>query len=87
MASKYDGVFDKAGGGDAPADDDYDKDEDQDEPGDEKLPPDFEAAYDDYEKNPTAMTFWRAVEACADHKGGGGGLAILLGGPKGKKGR
>lgn len=67
----------------APKGADMDADEDEDQPGDEKLPPGYEAAYDEYEQNPSAMTFWRAVEACTEGKGGG--LAILLGGGKGKK--
>lgn len=80
MAGSLKGLYDDAGK--SPASD-MDADEDEDQPGDEKLPPDFEAAYDEYEKDPSAMTFWRAVEACAEHKSGGG-LAILIGG-KGKK--
>lgn len=55
----------------------------EDEP---EYSPEYMAAYDEYETAPSAETFWRAVEACVAEtgKGGGGGLAILLG-PKGKK--
>lgn len=48
---------------------DYDSDEDNDEPGDEGLDPAFETAYDDYKANPSAETFWSAVEACVSAKG------------------
>jgi len=81
MAGSLASIFGKGSGdGPPPKEDSY---EDEDQPGDEKLPPDFEAAYDEYEQNPTAMTFWRAVEACAEHHGGPG-LAIMIGG-KGKR--
>ncbi len=48
------------------------------------VPPDFQAAYDDYMESPTAKSMYDMIEAC---KAGGekpGGLALILGG-KGKK--
>ena len=77
MAGSMKGLYDDPPKGDAEP-----MEEDEAEEGDDKLPPGFEAAYDEYESNPSAETFWRAVEACTEGKGGG--LAILLGG-KGKK--
>lgn len=71
----------------------YDEPPDDEEPmgdmggGEEEYSPEYMAAYSEYEEAPSAATFWRAVEACvAETKSkGGGGLAILLGKPKGKK--
>lgn len=60
----------------------------EDDAGEEDSPysPEYMAAYDEYAESPSAETFWRAVEACvAETGGGGGGLALLLGKPKGKK--
>jgi hypothetical protein len=83
-APSYKGILD--GGGDLPPpkmsggdDTDPDADEDMDQEGDSDLPPEFESAYDAYEQNPSAKTFWDAVEACTGNKPGGG-LALLLGG-------
>lgn len=36
---------------------------DEAEEGDD-MPPDFTAAYSEYEKDPSPDTFWRAVKAC-----------------------
>ncbi len=77
------------GGSDTYADpeddtEDADEDEDEDMPGDSDLPPDFESAYDAYEKTPSAQTFWDAVEACTAAPKGGG-LALLIGKGKPKK--
>ena len=57
--------------------------EDDDEAGDSSLPPDFESAYDEYQANPSAQSFWDAVEACTQGKSGGG-LALLIGKTKSK---
>ena len=61
---------------------------DGDEPAAEEeseYPPEYTAAYQEYEDAPSAETFWRAVEACtAASKPSSGGLALILGGPKGK---
>ncbi len=82
-------AFGGGGGGDTYADpegDTVDADEDEDMPGDSDLPPDFESAYDAYEKTPSAQTFWDAVEACtAAPSPKGGGLALLIGKGKPKK--
>lgn len=49
------------------------------------VPPDFQAAYDDYMDSPSASSMYAMIEAC---KSGGSdkspGLALILGG-KGKK--
>ena len=71
------GVFDE-GAGTEPDEEDYASDSD-----DSGLPPDFESAYAEYEANPSAQSFWDAVEACTANKGGG--VAALLVGPKAKK--
>jgi hypothetical protein len=70
------------GGGDYADDPEPGGMEDEDMSGDTDLPPDFEAAYDEYDSNPSAQTFWAAVEACTAAPKGGG-LALLIG--KGKK--
>jgi hypothetical protein len=67
-----------------PEADTMDADEDEDMPGDSDLPPDFESAYDSYAANPSAQTFWDAVEACTAAPKGGIGL-LLEGKPKSKK--
>lgn len=49
------------------------------------VPPDFQAAYEDWELEPSPSTMYAMIEACK--AGGGGGkpdLALILGG-KGKK--
>ncbi len=61
------------GGSDTYADPEDDTDSD--------LPADFESAYDEYASNPSAQTFWNAVEACTSASKPGG-LALLIG--KGK---
>lgn len=38
---------------------------DSSEPDDNGLPPDFEAAWQDYHDHPSAQSFWDAVEACS----------------------
>ncbi len=66
-----------------PEADTMDGDEDEDMPGDSDLPPDFEAAYDEYANDPSAQTFWAAVEACVNAPPKGG-AALLLDIGKGK---
>jgi len=50
------------------------------------MPPDFEAAYADYEADPSASTMYAMIQAChgASEPEKPGGLALILGG-KGKK--
>lgn len=62
--------------------DDMGKDTDEDE-GDDSLPPEFKTAYEAYESEPSAKTFWDAVEACTGNKGGG--LLAILGKSKSPK--
>lgn len=40
--------------------------EESDEP---EVPGDVAAAYDEYEANPSAKTFWEAVQACVQNSG------------------
>lgn len=57
---------------------------DEEEPAESDVPPDFQAAFDEYSEAPTAKGLYDLIELC---KGGGGGkpdLALILGG-KGKK--
>lgn len=58
--------------------------EESEEGGD--VPPDFEALYADYEEAPSAKALYDLIKSC---EGGGesekpGGLALILGGKKGK---
>ena len=57
------------------------EEEETEEGGD--VPPDFLAAYEEYEAAPSAKTLYDAIEACKSGKEPGG-LALILGG-KGKK--
>lgn len=51
------------------------------------VPPDFQAAYDEWEAAPSAESLYAVIEACKSggESGGGGGLLALIGKPKGKK--
>jgi len=69
-------------GGDAYADEPLDEELPPDEGADDDVPPEFQAAYDEYEAAPSAASAYRMIEACK--AGSGGGLALLLE-DKGKK--
>ncbi len=61
-----------------------DAEEESEDGGD--VPPDFEALYADYEEAPSAKALYDLIKSC---EGGGeaekpGGLALILGGKKGK---
>ena len=47
------------------------------------VPPDFQAAFDDWEADPSAQNMYQMIESCKSGKEPGG-LALILGG-KGKK--
>lgn len=51
-----------------------------------EVPPDFQAAYDEYTEMPSASSMYRMIEACKGGSSSGkpGGLALIFGG-KGKK--
>lgn len=82
-APKPEDVFGGGRGGAAP---DGDGDYDGDQAGSEDVPPEFEAAFQEYEsaEDPAERmkALYRCIEAC---KGGSGGLALVLGSPKGGK--
>ncbi len=89
MAKSYKDMVDALAGDDTPppGDDEDMQDHGDDEAKEGDLPPEFEAAYKEYEDNPSAQTFWAAVEACVGAGGGGDedkghGLMIMIG--KGK---
>lgn len=72
-------------GADEEEGEDYASPEEEAQEESSEVPPDFQAAYDEWEANPSAESLYRAIEAC---KGGSsvkpGGLELIFGG-KGKK--
>lgn len=85
MAKSYKDMVDALAGDDTPPPASDESDAPPDDNSDGGLPPEYEAAYKEYEDNPSAQTFWAAVEACTgaggeDHKHPG--LMIMIG--KGK---
>ena len=78
------------GGDEPPESDDGDEQYDKGMEDDEELPPDFEAAYQEWknaeDEHEEMMAFWRAVKSCSDAEGSKKpGLAVMIGLGKGKK--